>query len=55
MMRKVLDFVAKLIKGKERGIFYIGGCDILPPPLKGQEELAALERLEQGDEYENSA
>lgn len=31
-------------------IFYIGGTDILPPPLKGQEELEALEALEQGSE-----
>ena len=32
------------------GIFYIGGSDVLPPPLKGQEEQEALEALEQGDE-----
>lgn len=31
-------------------IFYIGGTDVLPPPLKGQEEMDALTRLEQGDE-----
>lgn len=31
-------------------IFYIGGTDVLPPPLKGQEETDALTRLEQGDE-----
>lgn len=32
------------------GVFYIGGSDVLPPPLKGEEERAALEQLEQGDE-----
>ena len=32
------------------GIYYIGGSDVLPPPLKGQEEQNALEKLEQGDE-----
>ena len=32
------------------GLFYIGGSDILPPPLKGAEEQETLERLEQGDE-----
>jgi RNA polymerase sporulation-specific sigma factor len=32
------------------GIYYIGGSDILPPPLKGQDELEALEALEQGEE-----
>ena len=31
-------------------LYYIGGSDILPPPLKGQQELAALEALERGDE-----
>jgi len=31
-------------------VHYIGGNEVLPPPLKGAEELAALERLEQGDE-----
>ena len=35
---------------REQDIFYIGGSDILPPPLKGQQEQAALEALEQGDE-----
>ena len=32
------------------GIYYIGGSDILPPPLKGQEEQQALEGLERGEE-----
>ena len=31
-------------------IFYIGGADVLPPPLKGQDERDALEALEQGSE-----
>ena len=31
-------------------IYYIGGSDVLPPPLKGQEERLALEMLEQGSE-----
>ena len=35
---------------REQGIFYIGGSDILPPPLKGAQEQAALEALERGDE-----
>jgi RNA polymerase sporulation-specific sigma factor len=34
----------------DRGIYYIGGTDILPPPLKGEAEQKALEALEQGDE-----
>jgi len=31
------------------GIYYIGGSDVLPPPLKGREEQEALEKLEEGD------
>ena len=31
-------------------VFYIGGSDVLPPPLKGEAELSALEALERGDE-----
>lgn len=31
-------------------IYYIGGSDVLPPPLKGQEEDDALQALEDGDE-----
>ena len=35
---------------KEHSIHYIGGSDVLPPPLKGQEELDALEALQRGEE-----
>ena len=31
-------------------IYYIGGSDVLPPPLRGQQEQEALTLLEQGDE-----
>ena len=31
-------------------VYYIGGTDVLPPPLKGDAELEALIGLEQGDE-----
>ena len=34
----------------QQNIFYIGGSDILPAPLKGQEEADALEALERGDD-----
>lgn len=38
-------------KGIEKNLlFYIGGADTLPPPLKGEEEQIALEKLMQGDE-----
>ena len=50
-MGKMMDFLRwlGLAEGPEP-VFYIGGSDYLPPPLKGQEEQDTLERLEQGDE-----
>ena len=45
--RKFLDWIG--LTSREN-IFYIGGTDVLPPPLKGQEEQNALEALEQGSE-----
>ena len=50
MMEKLLELLAKLGLLTPKGIYYIGGSDVLPPPLKGAQEQAALERLEQGDE-----
>ena len=46
-LRKLLGILGLI---REQDIFYIGGSDILPPPLKGQQEQAALEALELGDE-----
>ena len=39
---------------KENSIHYIGGSDVLPPPLKGQEEQDALEALKRGEERAKS-
>ena len=47
-MRKIWKML--MCMAKPQDLFYIGGTDVLPPPLKGQEELNALEALEQGDE-----
>ena len=47
---KLLDILRKLGLIRENGIFYVGGSDVLPPPLKGSEELETLQALEQGDE-----
>ena len=44
----------KLGLGKENSIHYIGGSDVLPPPLKGQEEQDALEALQRGEEQAKS-
>lgn len=47
---KLLEILRKLGILKENGIYYIGGSDVLPPPLKGAEEQSALEALERGEE-----
>lgn len=46
----LLEFLQRLGLFRENGIFYIGGSDVLPAPLKGEEERLTLEALEQGDE-----
>ena len=43
-------FLQKIGILQPKGLYYIGGSDVLPPPLKGQEEWDALEELEQGSE-----
>ena len=50
-MRNMVETVLRwlgILRWQE--IYYIGGSDILPPPLKGQEEQSALQAMEQGDE-----
>ena len=49
-MEKLLKLLQKLGLFSQNAVYYIGGADILPPPLKGREEQNALERMEQGDE-----
>ena len=44
-------FIYKLLGiFRQRNVFYIGGSDILPAPLKGEEERKTLQALENGDE-----
>ena len=50
MTEKLLAFLKKLGILKENTVFYIGGTDVLPPPLKGEEEQNTLIGLEEGDE-----
>ena len=49
-MGKIRKFLDRIGLQATQEIFYIGGADILPPPLKGSEEMQALIALEQGDE-----
>ena len=46
----LVEWLKRLGLFRENGIYYIGGSDILPPPLKGEEERRALEALQAGDE-----
>ena len=50
MMEKLYEILVRLGFLQVRGIYYIGGSDVLPPPLKGEQEQQALEALELGDE-----
>ena len=45
-VRKLLCWLGLLKPGK---VMYIGGSDVLPPPLSPGEEAAALSHLAQGD------
>lgn len=49
-MKIIIDFLVRVGVLRRKGVFYIGGSDVLPAPLKGQQEQDALEALEQGDE-----
>ena len=50
MKEKLLILLQKLGFLQMGSIYYIGGTDVLPPPLKGAEEQSALEALEAGNE-----
>ncbi len=50
MTGKLYGILVRLGLIQGGGIYYIGGSDILPPPLKGEQEQQALESLEKGDE-----
>ena len=47
MIRKVLIYLGLMPNSQ---IYYIGGSDVLPPPLKGMDEQDALDRMVEGDE-----
>ena len=54
MTEKLLHFLRKLGLVRLENIYYIGGADVLPPPLKGVQEQQALEAMEAGDESAKS-
>ena len=46
----LLELLQKLGFIRQKGLFYIGGSDVLPPPLKGEEERITLDALQRGNE-----
>ena len=49
-MGKLWKLLKKLGFIRNNGVYYIGGADVLPPPLKGEDEQRTLEQMESGDE-----
>ena len=49
-MGKWLIFLAKIGLIHRNNVYYIGGTDVLPPPLKGEDEQKTLLELERGSE-----
>jgi len=50
MMGRLWEFLIRIGFVREHSIYYIGGSDVLPPPLKGEEERQTLTALERGEE-----
>ena len=50
MMHKLMELIMKLGLARPQAIYYIGGTDVLPPPLRGEEEQEALAQMEAGSE-----
>ena len=50
MKSNLVHMIARIFRRKGSNVYYIGGAEVLPPPLKGQEERETLEMLEKGSE-----
>ncbi|MBO5352758.1 MAG: RNA polymerase sporulation sigma factor SigE [Lachnospiraceae bacterium] len=50
-MLRIMEYLRELLFGKSGEIHYIGGAEVLPPPLEVEEEARMLELLE-GEERE---
>ena len=48
-MKNLIQKLKKLFNRKRKGLFYIGGSDVLPPPLSKDEESDLLEKYAKGD------
>ena len=47
---KLFELLEKIGVIRGNAVYYVGGSDVLPPPLKGKEEQDTLVALEQGNE-----
>ena len=48
-MKNLIQKLKRLFNRKRKGLFYIGGSDVLPPPLSKEEEGDLLEKYSTGD------
>ena len=49
---KIVPNLPEMLFGKQQEIHYIGGSEVLPPPLEPEEEAAAIEQLDTSREQE---
>ncbi|MBQ8757035.1 MAG: RNA polymerase sporulation sigma factor SigE [Oscillospiraceae bacterium] len=49
-MKKWQKFIMAILGRADHAVYYIGGTDVLPAPLKGTQEQQALEELERGSD-----
>jgi RNA polymerase sporulation-specific sigma factor len=52
---KIVPNLPEMLFGRQQEVHYIGGSEVLPPPLEAEEEALAIERLESGEEQEAKA
>ena len=50
MREKLQTLLRRIGLAGSGGIYYIGGADVLPPPLKTEQEQSALQQMEEGSE-----
>lgn len=47
-MKSIIKLLRELFQKREKGLFYIGGSDVLPPPLSREEEGNLLQQYAEG-------
>ena len=50
MKERLMALLRLLGMAEGSAVYYIGGADVLPPPLKGEQEQTALQQMEEGSE-----